>query len=63
VRWYDRERPPGEREYELYDLHNDPYQLTNLVATDAGRAAHEKVVADLDRRLAVLNSCASLSCR
>lgn len=63
VRWYDRERPPEEREYELYDLHNDPYQLTNLVTTDAGRAAHEKIVADLDRRLAVLNSCAGLSCR
>lgn len=63
VRWYERERPPEEREYELYDLDTDPYQLTNLIKTDAGRAAHAQIVDDLDRRLAVLNSCTSLSCR
>lgn len=33
VRWYDRERPLDQREYELYDLQADPYQLTNLIKT------------------------------
>lgn len=63
VRWYERERPLDEREYELYDLRADPYQLTNLLATGAGRAAHAAVVADLDRRLATLTACAGPTCR
>lgn len=63
VRWYERERPLDEREYELYDLRADPYQLTNLLATDAGRAAHAAVVAGLDRRLATLTTCAGPTCR
>ncbi|WP_280452941.1 sulfatase family protein [Nocardia cyriacigeorgica] len=63
VRWYERERPLEDREYELYDLHTDPYQLTNLLATDQGRAANAQIVDGLDRRLAELSSCTSHSCR
>ncbi|WP_054812693.1 sulfatase family protein [Nocardia arizonensis] len=63
VRWYERERPLDEREYELYDLRADPYQLTNLLATPEGRAAHQDVVTALDRRLAELTACAGATCR
>ncbi|MFD8102297.1 sulfatase [Nocardia fluminea] len=63
VRWYDRERPLEDREYELYDLDADPYQLTNLIKTAEGHAANAQLVEDLDRRLTELNSCTSLSCR
>ncbi|WP_232542421.1 sulfatase-like hydrolase/transferase [Nocardia bovistercoris] len=63
VRWYERERPLAEREYELYDLVSDPYQLTNLVKTAEGRAAHADLVADLDRRLEELTTCAGATCR
>ncbi|MFR9751359.1 sulfatase [Nocardia sp. 004] len=63
VRWYERERPLEHREYELYDLHNDPYQLTNLIKTPEGRAEHADTIATLDARLAELHTCAGLSCR
>lgn len=63
ARWYERERPLDQREYELYDLHADPYQLTNLIKTPEGRAAHADLVAVLDRRLAVLTACAGATCR
>ncbi|HLS79504.1 MAG TPA: sulfatase-like hydrolase/transferase [Nocardia sp.] len=62
VRWYERERPLDEREYELYDLHTDPYQLTNLIKTPEGRAAHEGLVDQLDRRLNELANCAGTAC-
>ncbi|WP_245545846.1 sulfatase family protein [Nocardia higoensis] len=62
VRWYERERPLADRKYELYDLEVDPYQLTNLIDTPAGRAAHTDVVAGLDRRLSELRSCAGATC-
>ncbi|MBF6353685.1 sulfatase-like hydrolase/transferase [Nocardia higoensis] len=63
VRWYERERPLPEREYELYDLEVDPYQLTNLVKTPEGRAANADLVAQLDRRLNELATCAGAACR
>ncbi|WP_330229133.1 sulfatase [Nocardia sp. NBC_00508] len=63
VRWYERERPLGEREYELYDLDSDPYQLTNLIKTPDGRAEHAATVAALDARLAALHACTGTSCR
>ncbi|WP_327149435.1 sulfatase family protein [Nocardia sp. NBC_01329] len=63
VRWYERERPIEAREYELYDLRSDPYQLTNLVKTPEGRAAHADIVDTLDRRLTELTECAGPACR
>lgn len=63
VRWYERERPLDRREYELYDLWTDPYQLTNLIKTPEGRAAHTDVVAALDRRLTTLTTCSGAGCR
>ncbi|MBH0777882.1 sulfatase-like hydrolase/transferase [Nocardia bovistercoris] len=63
VRWYERERPSAEREYELYDLRTDPYQLTNLIKTPEGRAAHADVVDELDRRLNELVACKGAGCR
>ncbi|MET7767174.1 sulfatase-like hydrolase/transferase [Nocardia sp. NPDC005366] len=62
VRWYERERPLADREYELYDLTADPYQLTNLVKTAEGRAANAATVSALERRLLELTSCAGTSC-
>lgn len=63
VRWYERERALGDREYELYDLERDPYELTNLIKTDDGRRAHAATVAELDRRLGELQRCAGVECR
>ncbi|MEV3962230.1 hypothetical protein AB0M34_15245 [Nocardia sp. NPDC050193] len=64
ARWYERERPLDQREYELYDLHTDPYQLTDLIKTPEGRAAHADRVAILDRRLAARTGCAGvMTCR
>ncbi|MGW6696250.1 sulfatase family protein [Nocardia sp. NPDC055049] len=63
VRWYERERPLDQREYELYDLQADPYQLTNLIKTPQGRAAHADIVTDLDHRLGELTTCTGPSCR
>ncbi|MGW4066816.1 sulfatase family protein [Nocardia grenadensis] len=63
ARWYERERPLDQREYELYDLHTDPYQLTNLIKSPEGRAAHAGLVATLDRRLTTLTACAGITCR
>lgn len=62
ARWYERERPLDKREYELYDLHTDPHQLTNLIKTPEGRDKHATLVATLDRRLTELTTCAGPSC-
>ncbi|MBB3724158.1 sulfatase family protein [Nonomuraea dietziae] len=63
TRWYDLERAAGEREYELYDLTTDPYQLDNLLATESGRQKYAEVVARLDRRLNELSGCKGIACR
>ncbi|MEV0379441.1 sulfatase [Nonomuraea sp. NPDC050643] len=63
TRWYDLERSADKREYELYDLVKDPYQLTNLLATPAGREQHADLVARLDQRMAQLGSCQGATCR
>ncbi|MCK9928327.1 sulfatase [Frankia sp. Mgl5] len=62
VRWYDTART-AVHERELYDLSNDPYELTNLLATPAGRAANAELVARLDSRLDALAACAGATCR
>lgn len=63
VRWYERERPLEQREYELYDLEADPYQLTNLLATPEGRDASAGIVDALDARLETLVGCSGAGCR
>ncbi|MBJ8344747.1 sulfatase-like hydrolase/transferase [Antrihabitans sp. YC2-6] len=63
VRWYERERPLSEREYELYDLRADPYQLTNLVKTEQGKQVHAETVAGLNQRLIALGACSGATCQ
>jgi N-acetylglucosamine-6-sulfatase len=63
VRWYDEERDEADREYELYDLPKDPYQLNNLLATEAGRTKYAAEVTRLDARLNQLKDCTGASCR
>ncbi len=63
VRWYDVDRAPQVHQFELYDLAADPYELTNLLATPAGRRQNAALVAQLDARLNQLASCAGASCR
>ncbi len=62
VRWYERERPLAEREYELYDLRADPYQLGNLLAAPNGRADHAATLAALDARLEEFTACGGATC-
>jgi arylsulfatase A-like enzyme len=59
VRWYAGD----EHELELYDLEADPWQLHNLLATPEGAAEHADLVAELEGRLAELETCAGPSCR
>jgi N-acetylglucosamine-6-sulfatase len=59
VEWYGG----TVHEYELYDLVNDPYELTNLLSTPEGVAAHEALTASLQARLEQLNGCSGASCR
>jgi arylsulfatase A-like enzyme len=57
IEWY----AGPEHEYELYDMADDPYQLTNLMADPATVPAG--VVADLQERLEELAACGGASCR
>lgn len=59
VEWYTS----GPHEYELYDLTADPHQLTNLLATPAGHAAHRAETDRLHARLTELMTCSGASCR
>ena len=54
--WLYAEYGNGDR--ELYDVRNDPYQLTSLHAS----AAHAPLIAALGERLKRLQSCAGPSC-
>jgi hypothetical protein len=49
--------PTGER--ELYDLQNDPYELTNLSGNNSYAATETGLGALLNR----LSSCVGASCR
>ncbi|MET9245741.1 sulfatase/phosphatase domain-containing protein [Nonomuraea sp. NPDC003709] len=60
---YDLERSAAKREYELYDLATDPYELHNLLATAKGRERHAGLVARLNKRMAELSSCQGATCR
>jgi N-acetylglucosamine-6-sulfatase len=59
VEWY----AGPEHDYELYDMHSDPYQMSNLLATPGGAAQHAATTAELHDRLAELMSCVGVSCR
>ncbi|MCC6226990.1 MAG: sulfatase [Microthrixaceae bacterium] len=48
---------------ELYDMAADPYQLDNLLATEAGRSANAALVAQLKSRMTQLVDCAGPTCR
>jgi len=63
VRWFEREKPAAQWEYELYDLQTDPYELTNLIKTPAGQATNKYVTTRLDARLRTLLACSGVSCR
>jgi N-acetylglucosamine-6-sulfatase len=58
VQWYSGD----EHEYELYDLHEDPFQEENVLATDSGRQAKAEVVERLQARLDALATCAGANC-
>jgi arylsulfatase A-like enzyme len=59
VEWYAGD----QHDYELYDMHADPYQLSNLLSTSDGLIQHATTVATLQERLGALGSCRGLSCR
>ncbi|MEU7745843.1 sulfatase/phosphatase domain-containing protein [Nonomuraea sp. NPDC049158] len=63
IRWYDLERSANKREYELYDLTKDRYELNNLLATPAGRRRNAALAARLDKRMTELSSCQGATCR
>ena len=51
------------KQFELYDLQADPYQLNNLITTQDGIIANFGVVVSMVQRLAALGSCTGASCR
>ena len=59
IQWYGG----TYHDYELYDLDADPLELTNLLATPAGRAEHADLVAQMQARLDALVNCSGLACR
>jgi arylsulfatase A-like enzyme len=58
VQWYGGQ----EHEYELYDVHEDPYELNNLLAEEGGRERYSDVVTRLQERLDALAKCSGRSC-
>jgi arylsulfatase A-like enzyme len=59
VEWYAGDA----HEYELYDMTEDPYQLTNLLADPDSAADHADVVSQLQARLEDLAACSGANCR
>jgi hypothetical protein len=59
VQWY----AGNEHDYELYDLVDDPWQMSNLVATPAGAQAHAALTDQLQARLEELAACTGVACR
>lgn len=62
VEWNDPISPAAIDD-ELYDLKTDPYELRNLLATPAGRAANAALTATLKARLAAIAGCTGAACR
>ena len=59
IQWYGG----SYHDYELYDLVDDPWQLTNLLATADGRLQYADLTGQLQTRLDQLAICSGLSCR
>ena len=59
IEWYAGD----QHEYELYDMAEDPFQLTNLRANLATAAEHTDVAAELQDRLEDLAACSGADCR
>ncbi len=71
IQWWDKEdyvdwpaSLPGccQPEFELYDLATDPYELTNVLSTAAGRERYAGLFTILYFRMYGLASCAGASC-
>jgi arylsulfatase A-like enzyme len=58
VEWYGG----PEHEYELYDVRGDPYELSNLVATDSGRQKYASQTTAFHARLDALTACNGPTC-
>lgn len=72
VQWWDEadfvgwpSTVPGccQPQSELYDLQSDPYELTNLLATAAGRTQYAGLLGVLRRQLGTLAHCAGATCK
>lgn len=61
--WHDAHEIEFVQQEELYDLENDPWQLTNLLATKEGREENAVTRDRLAQRLVELESCSGASCR
>jgi len=59
VEWYQG----AAHDHELYDVHRDPYQASNLMADPTAAKAHAAVVFRLQRRLEELSACSGDACR
>jgi arylsulfatase A-like enzyme len=59
IEWYQG----SEHEYELYDMGEDPYQASNLLADPTAAASRQWVVFQLQRRLEELAACSGDACR
>ncbi|MGL5826090.1 MAG: hypothetical protein ACRCYU_14945 [Nocardioides sp.] len=57
------ERTDSTGDRELYDLHQDPYQLTNLVSTAEGQEQYADVVDGLAARTDEPSTSSGASCR
>ena len=52
-----------KREYELYDMEKDRYQLQNLLYPKDGEAKYAELVKELSKRMSFLKKCSGKNCR
>lgn len=62
IRWWSGGELGAAREWELYDLRSDPYQLDNLISHPNGITENGVLLVDLLNRLGRLTSCAGATC-
>jgi arylsulfatase A-like enzyme len=63
IEWNEDTANETHREYELYDLRLDPYQLDNVLATPAGQQQYAALFRQLKDRMEELSRCQGRSCR
>jgi arylsulfatase A-like enzyme len=63
IEWNEDTDTMTRREYELYDLRLDPYQLRNVLATPAGQLQYAMLFQQLKNRMEELARCQGRSCR